>query len=164
MSKKQYRQFKLTNNDEIICEVLQWDTQDNAAILVKGALKILNFDDLSRGVRLFAFRPWMGLQDDIDLYQTINAAHVIGEVLPSDNLMKYYNRTLKEIKSMMEKKRYPDLDLDEVLQKFPADGTDEEFDNYISDVLARPEDLNDSSDPTNNHDNVIKFKPKGTLH
>ena len=160
MSKKQYRQFKLTNNDEVICEVLQWDSEDNAAILVKGALKILNFDDLSRGVRLFAFRPWMGLQNDIDLYQTINAAHVIGEVLPSDSLMKYYNKTMTELKTMSDKKRYPDLDLDDVLQRFPVDGTDQEFDQYLSDVLRPSDDYHDSDMP----ENVIKFKPKGTLH
>ena len=160
MSKKQYRQFKLTNNDEVICEVLQWDSEDNAAILVKGALKILNFDDLSRGVRLFAFRPWMGLQNDIDLYQTINAAHVIGEVLPSDNLMKYYNKTMTELKTMSDKKKYPDLDLDDVLQRFPVDGTDQEFDEYLNDVLRPSDPYLDSDMP----ENVIKFKPKGTLH
>ena len=160
MSKKQYRQFKLTNNDEVICEVLQWDSEDNAAILVKGALKILNFDDLSRGVRLFAFRPWMGLQNDIDLYQTINAAHVIGEVLPSDSLMKYYNKTMTELKTMSDKKKYPDLDLDDVLQRFPVDGTDQEFDEYLNDVLRPSDPYLDSDMP----ENVIKFKPKGTLH
>ena len=160
MSKKQYRQFKLTNNDEVICEVLQWDSEDNAAILVKGALKILNFDDLSRGVRLFAFRPWMGLQNDIDLYQTINAAHVIGEVLPSDSLMKYYNKTMTELKTMSDKKKYPDLDLDDVLQRFPVDGTDQEFDEYLNDVLTPSDTYLDSDMP----ENVIKFKPKGTLH
>ena len=161
MSKKQYRQFKLTNNDEVICEVLQWDSEDNAAILVKGALKILNFDDLSRGVRLFAFRPWMGLQNDIDLYQTINAAHVIGEVLPSDSLMKYYNKTMTELKTMSDKKKYPpDVDLDDVLQRFPVDGTDQEFDEYLNDVLRPSDPYLDSDMP----ENVIKFKPKGTLH
>ena len=31
------KQFKLTNNDEIVCEVLEYDTPENAAILVRGA-------------------------------------------------------------------------------------------------------------------------------
>lgn len=158
---KQIRQFKLTNNDEVICEVLEWDTEDNAAILVKGALRILNFDDFSKGVRLFAFRPWMGMQDDPDIFLTINAAHIVGEVSPSENIIKHYAKTVSVIKTMIEEKRYPNLNMDKVLDEIPENATDEEFDEILEDIIREEEDPI-SADSSS--DNIIKFRPKGTLH
>lgn len=163
MSKsKHIRQFKLTNNDEVICEVLEWDTEDNAAILVKGALRILNFDDFSKGVRLFAFRPWMGMQDDPDIFLTINAAHIVGEVSPSENIIKHYAKTVSTIKTMIEEKRYPNLNMDKVLDEIPKNATDEEFDEILEDIIREEEEDPISIDSS--ADNIIKFKPKGTLH
>ena len=157
---KQIRQFKLTNNDEVICEVLEWDSADNAAILVKGALRILNFDDFSKGVRLFAFRPWMGMQDDPDIFLTINAAHIVGEVSPSENIIKHYSKTVSAIKKMIEEKKYPNLDMDKVLEEIPEDATDEEFDEILEDIIR------EENGPTfdSSGGNIIKFKPKGTVH
>lgn len=157
---KQIRQFKLTNNDEVICEVLEWDSADNAAILVKGALRILNFDDFSKGVRLFAFRPWMGMQDDPDIFLTINAAHIVGEVSPSESIVKHYSKTVSAIKKMIEEKKYPNLDMDKVLEEIPEDATDEEFDEILEDIIR--EENGPSFDSSEG--NVIKFKPKGTVH
>jgi len=157
---KQIRQFKLTNNDEVICEVLEWDSADNAAILVKGALRILNFDDFSKGVRLFAFRPWMGMQDDPDIFLTINAAHIVGEVSPSESIIKHYSKTVSAIKKMIEEKKYPNLDMDKVLEEIPEDATDEEFDEILEDIIR--EENGPSFDSSEG--NVIKFKPKGTVH
>jgi len=54
------KQFKLTNNDEIICEVVEWnepDTQD-ASIIIRSCMKVILMEDFSRGVRFYAFRPW----------------------------------------------------------------------------------------------------------
>ena len=158
---KQIRQFKLTNNDEVICEVLEWDTEDNAAILVKGALRILNFDDFSKGVRLFAFRPWMGMQDDPDIFLTINAAHIVGEVSPSENIIKHYAKTVNSIKTMVEEKKYPNLNMDKVLQEIPIDATDEEFDEILEDIIKEEGNFTRHD---SNESNIIKFKPKGTLH
>ena len=157
---KQIRQFKLTNNDEVICEVLEWDSADNAAILVKGALRILNFDDFSKGVRLFAFRPWMGMQDDPDIFLTINAAHIVGEVSPSESIIKHYSKTVSAIKKMIEEKKYPNLDMDKVLEEIPEDATDEEFDEILEDIIR--EENGPSFDSSSG--NIIKFKPKGTVH
>ena len=60
------KQFKLTNNDEIICQVLQYDDADNAAMVVRGTMRIIAAEDYTRGVRFYAFRPWMGFTDGPD--------------------------------------------------------------------------------------------------
>ena len=60
------KQFKLTNNDEIVCEVHQWNDSESDDIIIKKALKIVSIEDYSRGIRFFALRPWMSFQDDPD--------------------------------------------------------------------------------------------------
>ena len=48
------KQFKLTNNEEIVCEVVEWDTQDEVGdILVKKALRIIAIEDYQKGWRFF---------------------------------------------------------------------------------------------------------------
>ena len=55
----QIKQFKLTNDDEIICEVLQWDDEENRAVIIRAVMRIINIEDYHRGLRFFAFRPWI---------------------------------------------------------------------------------------------------------
>src|SRR6056300_964057 len=72
------KQFKLTNNEEIICEVIEWNTgEDPGDILIKKALRVISVEDYQKGWRFFAFRPWMSFQDDPDLLQTLNSSHII---------------------------------------------------------------------------------------
>ena len=58
------KQFKLSNDDEIICEVIEWDNEDNSAIITRGMLRIIQGEDVDKGLRFFAFRPWMGFAED----------------------------------------------------------------------------------------------------
>ena len=39
------KQFKLTNDDEIICEVIQWDEPENSAMLIRAAMRIVLIED-----------------------------------------------------------------------------------------------------------------------
>ena len=51
---KNIKQFKLTNNEEIVCEVLEWDTQDEIAdILISKTLRIVTVEDYARGCLLY---------------------------------------------------------------------------------------------------------------
>ena len=156
------KQFKLTNDEEIICEVIQWDDPDNASMVVRGAMRIVLIEDFKRGVRFYAFRPWMGFTDDPTILQTLNAAHIIGEVSPSEEIIQHYGGTILKIKKALIKK---DMDLDEIHEK-TENMSEEEFEEFIGQFLDEndlfdPDNFNlDSSQPSN----VIKFKPKGTIH
>ena len=159
---KDIKQFKLTNDDEIICEVIQYDVPDNSAMVVRGAMKIILIADHKRGIRFYAFRPWMGFTDDPTILQTLNAAHIIGEVFPSEEIVEHYSGTVKKIKKALIKK---DMALDEIHEK-TENMSEEEFEEFIGQYIDKedlfdPDDFKlDSSQPSN----VIRFKPKGTLH
>ena len=85
------KQFKLTNNDEIVCEVHQWNDEENDDIIIKKALKIVSVEDYTRGIRFFALRPWMSFQDDPDYLHSLNSSHIIVTSAPTKHMLKYYN-------------------------------------------------------------------------
>lgn len=158
----QIKQFKLTNDDEIICEVLEWDNEENASILVRAALKLIQGIDPETKARYFAFRPWMGFQDDPEMMQTLNSGHVISEATPSDSLMKHYSNVILEmINSSNTVKR--DLPLDDI---YGMD--DEELEEYLENLAATMDEeiteMDEKSESTeiNSDSKVIKF-PK-TFH
>ena len=75
------KHFKLTNNDEIVCEVLEWDTGDDITdIVVSKALRVVALEDFYRGFKFFCFRPWLSFQDDPSSLQTINSSHIVVSV------------------------------------------------------------------------------------
>ena len=75
------RQFKLVNNDELICELVQY-SDDESEILVRKVLKIIAADDFENNVRYYSFKPWISFQDEIDELSVIQSMHVLTEVVP----------------------------------------------------------------------------------
>lgn len=151
------KQFKLTNDDEIICEVVEWDDDDSSSIIVRRALKIINVEDFAKGVRFFAFRPWMLFNDNPDELQTINSGHIIGEMNPADKVIHKYMTSVLALSNDVNKKDFP---LDEVAKA--AEVLDEdEFDEYMHSLSLDEEITYDDSDgPFSDGDNIVKFKPK----
>ena len=66
-----YRQFKLGNGEEILCEIVQWSDEEQPAIIVRKAMKIFQVDRLD-GYRMYTLRPWMMYAEDPDQLMTIN--------------------------------------------------------------------------------------------
>ena len=149
------KQFKLTNDDEIICEVLEWDTEENAAMVMRAPLRIIQGVDAERGIRFFAFRPWMGFAEDPELLHTVNSSHIIGEVTPSETLLKHYATTIQKL-IKYQKMKTTDFDMDEL-----GEMDDDELEEYIQYHLN-----NEEEEPEEDlGENVLRFKkPKDTLH
>lgn len=160
MSDRQIKQFKLTNDDEIICEVLQWDNEESSDMIIRGTLRIINVEDFSKGVRFYAFRPWMIFSEDPESLHTLNSAHIIAETNPSTELLKHYAESLSEIvKQLKNKKRKKAMSLDDIAAKID-DMDEEEFDQYIEDAMEDISDPLDYGDDSDKGSNVVAFKPK----
>ena len=165
--KDNIKQFKLTNNEEIICEVIQWPENDDVdeAILVNKALKIVQLEDYMRGMKFFAFRPWMSFQDDPSSLQTLNATHVIVTTNPSPDILKYYKACIRGITQDLKKhgdRRKAYANLDEI-QNAMRELTDEEMDNYLEEKYGKM--TGETYEPDSDGGNIIQFKPKKkTLH
>ena len=64
MSKPDIKQFRLSTGEEVICEVLEWDNEESASIVVRGILRIVETENWKTGIRLIAFRPFMAFNED----------------------------------------------------------------------------------------------------
>lgn len=87
-------QFKLSNNDELICEVVEEPGEEDVNLIVRNALQIITYDDPGEGIRMYSFRPWMIYQDQESFLQLLNMNHIIGEAKPSDMLLAQYRKAL----------------------------------------------------------------------
>ncbi len=92
------RQFKLTNDEEIICEVVSWNDEDNDAMVVRRALRIIAVDDTSASMRYYTFKPWMLMNNDPDSMQVLNSYHIISESKPAKVAVEHYYDVLKDMK------------------------------------------------------------------
>lgn len=153
MSNANFKQFKLTNGDEIVCEYMDTDENEGVAI-VRAAMKIIEIEEADQGYSYFAFRPFMAFTNDLEQLQVIQLGHIISETNPSKNMMVHYastigkmSRFLQSGKTMEELDEMPDEDFDEIM---------EEWEQMEADAKAE-------KDPRG--ENIIKLKPKtDTFH
>lgn len=108
------KQFKLTNNDEIICEVIKWT--DEGDVIVQSAMRIIQAEDPTRGVRFYFFRSFMVFQENMP--QRINASHIIAEADPTEEMMEHYAGAINdEIDRAKDRKTVTEDDIAEHRQK-----------------------------------------------
>lgn len=94
-----YTQFRLSNGDEIIAQVVQEPEGEEVNIVVRNAMMITRTDNLETGYRYYSFRPWMSFQLNNEYLQLLNYSHIVGEAKPSKILLNQY---LKSIESQSD--------------------------------------------------------------
>lgn len=90
------KQFVMANGDEIICEVVEWNTKDDPNIVVRRAYLIDISDDPIRSIRYFAIKPWMMFQSGDDIFNTINSIHIMSAGNPHPNMLRQYEDAIKK--------------------------------------------------------------------
>ena len=152
------KQLKLTNNDEIICEVVQYSDDESSEILVRRCMRIIAVDDFENSVRYYTFKPWVTFQDDLSELSVLNGVHVISETTPSPTVMHHYAASLIETDKINVLKK-GGVDISELADDI-SELSEEEMDAYID---AKLESL-DENNYDSNEANVIQFKPRTTVH
>ena len=157
----EFRQFKLTNRDEIIAEVVDHGEDDTPDIILRKVMKIIVVDDFEENVRYYTFKPWLSFQDDIEELSSLNSVHVVGEATPSKTVMMHYVKSLNEV-DKYNKLKQAGMDMNEIADII-KDMTEQEMDDFLEKKFgAANDDVVDSSDPK-----IIQFRPKndkGTMH
>ena len=158
MYKDNIRQFKLSTGEEIICEVMQWDDDENPSLIIRCAMKIIESMSPQSGLRLFSFTPWMSFIEDPKELCTVCSEHIIGEVTPSEQIIIMFQKCLKKYRKFLSSKpnnRPEPVDLDD-LENMEED--------ELFELLTKPRsNVVDFKSDSDNNDNVIKFNPK-TIH
>jgi hypothetical protein len=154
--KGEFKQFKLTNGDEMICELVTTAEDDSTAdVIVRRAMKIVVTDDLEENIRYYTLKPWISFQDDTTDLVALNSVHIVGESTPSETVMMHYAAALADV-DKYNKVRSAGLTLQEIQDKL-KELTEEEMDAFLT---QKYNELQGDSDTAN----VIQFKPKGSYH
>lgn len=88
------RQFKLANDDEIMCEVVEYHEEDDA-IIIRKTMKMVQMDNMANGTRYYAFRPFMMYQMTKEAFQIINCQHIVAEANPNQDLILEYFKAIE---------------------------------------------------------------------
>ena len=159
------KQFKLANDEEIICQVVEWPTIDEPSMVIRRPMKVISMENYREGARYYAFRPWLMFQEHKDNMQILNSLHIIVEASPSEYLVDQYNKFLVEMDKTTEsdKKsitRKSINDLDEKAKKAVL--------KELHDELRQVEELMKKTEIEEKVEKgkIISFpdNPKGRLH
>lgn len=154
--KGEFKQFKLTNGDEMICElVASGEEEDTADVIVRRAMKIVVTDDLEENIRYYTLKPWFSFQDDTKDLIALNSVHIVGESTPSETVMMHYAAALADA-DRYNKIKSAGMTLQEIHEKM-KELSEEEMDAFLTEKYNELQ--NDSGSA-----NIIQFKPKGTFH
>jgi hypothetical protein len=151
-----YKQFKLTNGEEMVCELVANGDEDSTAdVIIRRAMKIVTTDDLEDNVRYYTLKPWMSFQDDTTDLVALNSVHIVGESTPSETVMLHYAAALADADKYNKVKK-AGLTLQEIEEKL-KELSEDEMNDFLQ---AKYDEIADDSDISN----IIQFKPKGTMH
>jgi len=159
MSEPKIKQLRLSNDDEIICEIMQGAEIGEAGVLIRSCMKVVVVEDFSRGVRFYAFRPFFSFVDEPMDIHVLNSNHIIAETSPSAHMLSHY---AKSMAGMKEDRRVKDFDFEDVAKQMGGnleDVTDEDFEEFL-------ENMQHGTDSDDGDGNVIKFPKldKNKLH
>ena len=125
-----YTQFRLTNGDEIVAQVIEEPEGEDFYIVVKNAMMIIRSENHIEGYRYYSFRPWMAFQQSESYYQLLNYNHIIGEAKPDETLLsQYYKAVVSERDNYIEGPSMSSEAIEEALKKLHEYYTDS--DNVI---------------------------------
>lgn len=153
MATIELRQFKLTNQEEIVTEVLDFgDEETDHAIVVRNTMKLVNVENKESGMRYYAFRPFMLYQGDFSHVQIINPGHVVSECTPTKQLVQQYTTAVEE---MLKDDRANSIeDTKQALKDYHDKMNEMSGDRTITTV----------SDFDSNSSNVVNFRRPKILH
>jgi hypothetical protein len=153
----QFKQFKLTNGDEMVCEIIEI-SEEMADVIVRRAMKIVITDDLEENVRYYTLKPWVSFQDDTSDLISLNSVHIIGESTPSVSMMEHYAKALVDVDKYNAVKA-AGVSINEIHEKM-KELSEEEMEAFLNEKYDEIDELKDSGDTGN----IIRFNPKGTMH
>ena len=165
--KAQYKQFKLTSGEEVICELVETNDEDGITdIIIRRAMKIVTSDDMESATRYYTFKPFVTFQEDTTDLLALNSVHIVSESTPSEVVMSHYASALAEADRFNKIRKSTNLSLTEIQEKL-KELTEDEMDDFLSTKLDEIEVEFDVESLDSNESNIIELfpnNPRGTIH
>lgn len=146
------KQFKLSDGEEVICDVIDWPENGEKEIVVRNAMKIALVVSPNNLESYYTFKPWVQYIESADEYIIINSDHIIGTSNPNKYLLYQFESALQEMHYMAK-------DREEIFKKQQLLNVKKTTD-AIAELLGSHTDSAESK-----INNIIRF-PNGddTLH
>ena len=144
MKRENVRQFKLVSGEEILCEIIEWDNDVSEEIIVRNIYNIVSVNNEKTSVRYYTFEPFMCLQTEDSMFQTLNPYHVVVTAIPTNEILDQFESNVKLNK----------MDINEIENELKK--TSSEIKKLLNITDSEPEEIENSK--------VIKFRPKDTMH
>lgn len=98
------QQMKLTNGDEIVCEVIGWVDDETNDLAVKSVLKIAEVPSSDPDTIIsYVLRPWVMYKHEVTTPIYLNAINIIASTSPCESLEKQFLDAVKELTPSTEK-------------------------------------------------------------
>lgn len=152
------RQLKLTNGDELVCEIMDYGDDDEHMMAVRNPFRLVAMESPRENVRYYAFRPFMLYQGDGNHVQILNPGHVVSECTPTRELIEEYTKAVDEHNSNEETQILKSLDetkkaMNEYYDKIQKMALDKAIEDYDIEIQY-----------DSDHPNVITFPGSDTKH
>lgn len=144
------RQFKLASGEEIVCEIIQWNNEEELELVVRKAMKLV-MGEMETGVRYYSFRPWMVYQENPEDFVVLNGNHVVGIGYPPEPLIAQYDEAVDDMAKMHKERQKEYLakkgdeykSVDEI-NKMTKNllNTSEEIEEYLKKLKSQDSDSN----------------------
>ena len=96
MTEEEIIQLKLGSGEEVLCEIIQWDDDHNATIVVKNAFEIVFLQSPTGAMRLCTLRPFMIGQVEEGYNIALNGDMITAQAQPTREILDNYRDTLEE--------------------------------------------------------------------
>ena len=157
------RQFKLTNGDEILCEVVQWHNEDELELVVKKAMKLQYGNNKDGDIRYYAFRPWMVYGESPDELVILNGNHVVGICEPSAPLVYQWKEAVEDMSNLHDERMKEHAQTIDESKQSMTDRMKEFMKKATEEEKKALEEIENSTDSDGG--NILMFDPsKRTLH
>jgi len=91
------KQFKLSSGEEILCDVIEWASENCFEIIVKNIMEIVQHYDRNENEHYYLFKPWVHFQEnDMDI-SVLDSRHIISTSNPNYILMQQYKNAVTDM-------------------------------------------------------------------
>ena len=91
------KQFKLASGEEIVCDVIEWASENCFDIIVKNIMEIVQHYDRHENEHYYLFRPWVHFQEnDMDI-SILDSRHIIATSNLNYILMQQYKSAVMDM-------------------------------------------------------------------
>jgi|TARA_B110000908_G_C10267733_1_gene466226 hypothetical protein len=112
------RQMSLSNGDEIVCDVIQWNDEENDEIVIKNAMKLMCYEK-NAGEKYFSFRPYLIYQEGEEDMVILLSHHVVSIAVPVEALLVQYRIAKDDMHTSHDERLMgntsPEMGLDELM-------------------------------------------------